>query len=271
MRRGLFLALPAGIGGKDREVFTTTYAAINTKEGILMRTVNGHKVMLQAHRGVSTDCPENTMVAFRASVEQGYDWIELDPKFTADNQCVVLHDRYLDRTARTPDGKKPPEKTPIESVTLAEARAYEYGSWHDAAFKGEQIPLLEDALLYAKEHNMPIKIDNVIQSFTDEQTEILFSIVEKTGMQHLAGFTTTKLDYLAKIVERFPDSVVHYDGVVDQETLDAVCALLKNNPLIVWLVHQNRLTTWCKMPPISEERVAMVREKGARVGAWIIE
>ena len=106
-----------------------------------MRTVNGHKVMLQAHRGVSTDCPENTMVAFRASVEQGYDWIELDPKFTADNQCVVLHDRYLDRTARTPDGKKPPEKTPIESVTLAEARAYEYGSWHDAAFFNMVRPL----------------------------------------------------------------------------------------------------------------------------------
>ena len=34
---------------------------------------------LQAHRGVSTDAPENTMAAFRMAVEQGYDIIEFDP------------------------------------------------------------------------------------------------------------------------------------------------------------------------------------------------
>ena len=31
---------------------------------------------LQAHRGVSTDYPENTMPAFAGAVEQGYDIIE---------------------------------------------------------------------------------------------------------------------------------------------------------------------------------------------------
>ena len=236
-----------------------------------MRTINGHKVALQAHRGVSTDCPENTMAAFRASVEQGYDWIELDPKFTKDNQCVVLHDRTINRTGRDKNGQSPAEKTAIIDLTLEQAREYEYGSWQDEAFKGEQMPLLEEALLYAKEHNMPIKIDNVIESFTPEQTEILFDIVEKTGMQGLAGFTCTKPEYLAGVVERFPDSVVHYDGAVDEEKLDVVCGLLKNNPLIVWLMYPNALTSWCKTPPITAERVAMVRSKGARVGVWIIE
>ena len=49
---------------------------------------------LQAHRGVSTDAPENTMAAFREAVRQGYEIIEFDPKFTKDNICVVLHDKY---------------------------------------------------------------------------------------------------------------------------------------------------------------------------------
>ena len=88
-----------------------------------MRTINGHKVALQAHRGVSTDCPENTMAAFRASVEQGYDWIELDPKFTADNQCVVLHDRTINRTGRDRNGQPVEEKTAIIDLTLAQAVA----------------------------------------------------------------------------------------------------------------------------------------------------
>ena len=41
---------------------------------------------LQAHRGVSTEYPENTMASFEAAVLQGYDVIELDPNYTADGQ-----------------------------------------------------------------------------------------------------------------------------------------------------------------------------------------
>ena len=55
---------------------------------------------LQAHRGVSTDAPENPMAAFRLAVEQGYDIIEFDPKYTKDDVCVILHDRTLNRTGR---------------------------------------------------------------------------------------------------------------------------------------------------------------------------
>lgn len=236
-----------------------------------MRTVNGYKVMLQAHRGVCTDCPENTMAAFRCAVKQGYDLIELDPKFTLDNQCVVLHDRNINRTGRTAQGEKIEEVTPINTLTLAQARELEYGSWHSAAHAGEQLPLLEEVLLFAKEQNIPLKIDNVIQSFTDEQTEILFSLVEKTGMAGLAGFTSTKVDYIAKVVERFPRATIHYDGPVDEAQLAAVSAVLKENPLIVWLPYPNRLTSWCTAPAVSTERVAAIRALGAKVGVWIIE
>ena len=236
-----------------------------------MRNVNGHQVALQAHRGVSTDRPENTMAAFRAAVEQGYDWIELDPKFTRDNVCVVLHDRTLNRTARTPDGGNPPEETKIADITFAQARQYEYGSWFAPGYAGEPLPTLEEALLYAKQAGIPVKIDNVIESFTDEQTRILFDIVEKTGMQSLAGFTCTRIDYLEKVVARFPEITIHYDGWVEEEKLTQVCAALKANPLIVWLPYPTYLNSWCKAPVVSAERVAMVRAKGARLGLWILE
>lgn len=44
----------------------------------------------QAHRGVGTEFPENTMPAFIAAAAQGYDYIELDPAFTADGKCVII-------------------------------------------------------------------------------------------------------------------------------------------------------------------------------------
>ena len=227
--------------------------------------------LMQAHKGVSTEAPENTMPAYRLAVEQGYDLIEADPKFTKDNVCVVLHDRTLDRTARTPDGKKPPEGLAIAEITYEEALTYEYGSWFAPEFAGEKIPTLEEALIYAKAHNIPVKIDNVIESFTPEQTEILFSIIEKTGMQNLAGFTCTRIDYLNAVVARFPEILIHYDGHVDPEKLDSVCAALSGNPLIVWLPYPSYLNSWCKAPVVSPERVALVRSKNARLGLWILE
>jgi len=236
-----------------------------------MRTVNGHSVALQAHRGVSTDRPENTMTAFRAAVEQGYDYIELDPKFTKDNVCVVLHDRTLDRTARTAEGEKAPEGLRIADITYAEACGYEYGSWFAPEYRGEKLPTLEEALVYARENGIPVKIDNVIESFTEEQTDILFGIVEKTGMQALAAFTCTKPEYLEKVVARFPATTIHYDGHVDAEKLETVCSILRVNPLVVWLPYPTYLNSWCKAPVVSDERVAMVREKGAKLGLWILE
>ena len=43
---------------------------------------------LQAHRGVSYEYPENTMIAYQAAIDQGYGIIELDPKYTADGKIV---------------------------------------------------------------------------------------------------------------------------------------------------------------------------------------
>ena len=58
----------------------------------------------QAHRGVGTEFPENTMPAFIAAVAQGYDYIELDPAFTADGKCVIMHDKSINRTCRDKKG-----------------------------------------------------------------------------------------------------------------------------------------------------------------------
>lgn len=234
-----------------------------------MRNINGHPVALQAHRGVSTERPENTMAAFRAAVEQGYDVIELDPKFTLDDKCVVLHDRTLMRTAR--DAQGAPVNAAIAEITFEAARGYDFGSWFAPKYAGESIPLLEDVLIFASEHRAALKLDNVIESFTPAQTQILFDLVERTGMEQLAGFTCTKPEYICAVAERFPRSVIHYDGPVDESRLSCLRTLVKSNPLVVWLPYPNKLTDWCAAPAVSAERAELVRRIGARLGVWIIE
>ncbi len=236
-----------------------------------MREMYGKQVALQAHRGVSTDCPENTMAAFLAAAAQGYDIIELDPKFTKDNVCVVLHDRTLARTGRNADGTKIEGEIKIAEITVAQARGYEYGSWHAAEYAGEMIPTMEEALRFAAAQKIPLKIDNVLESFTDEQLEILMDLVEKTGMEELAGFTCTKMEVIEKIVARFANCPIHYDGLVNAEILEKVCGVLRENPLVVWLPYPTPLNEWCKLPSVSDELVALVRAQGAKLGLWILE
>ena len=89
-----------------------------------------------AHRGASGDAPENTLAAFHLAVEQGADGIELDVRLTRDGVPVVIHDRTIDRTT-SGSGK-------VGTLTLAEVKRLDAGSWFSPAHKGEQIPTLDE-------------------------------------------------------------------------------------------------------------------------------
>ena len=52
-----------------------------------------------AHRGSSSQSPENTLEAFQLAIDQGADGIELDVQLSADGQVVVCHDETIDRTS----------------------------------------------------------------------------------------------------------------------------------------------------------------------------
>ena len=226
--------------------------------------------LLQAHRGVSSEYPENTLAAFRASVEQGYDLIEMDPKYTADGKFVILHDGSLKRTGRDKDGNAQDLK--IREITLAQAQEFEYGSWFSEQFKGEKIPLLSDVLDFAAEHpQIPIKIDNCWEKFPDDlRAAFLDEIAARGEAASSIGFTCRTLECLAQAAEKFPRAVLHYDGAaLDAETLDRVKEIAAGHRLIIWVCYDNELTGWFKGPKANAELCDFVRTYG-EVGVWIL-
>ena len=90
-------------------------------------------------------------------------------------------------------------------------------------------------------------------------------------MGEMLGFTCVSLSYLEQVAARFPQAAIHYDGPVDEARLAEIAPRAKGHRLIVWMPFENRLTSWCRMPPLSEERVRLARKLGAQVGAWILE
>lgn len=91
-----------------------------------------------AHRGDSSNAPENTMAAFDAAVKRGADEIETDVRVTKDGVAVLLHDANLFRTT----GKE----AEVKDLSFEEIRQLDAGNFSTEKFKNTRIPSLDEAL-----------------------------------------------------------------------------------------------------------------------------
>ena len=91
-----------------------------------------------AHRGASSDAPENTLAAFQLAWEQGADAIELDVHRTKDGRLVVIHDSDTRRTTG--------ERGAVAQQSASVLRQFDAGSWKGARWRAERLPLLEEVL-----------------------------------------------------------------------------------------------------------------------------
>jgi len=105
-----------------------------------------------AHRGISARYPENTLAAFIGAIDAGAHMIELDVCLSKDRHLVVIHDETVDRTTNGTG--------PVKTLTLAQLRQLDAGSWFDPRFHAERLPTLAQVLDTVKGHllvNIEIK------------------------------------------------------------------------------------------------------------------
>jgi len=88
-----------------------------------------------AHRGLSKDYPENTMLAFKKALESGADGIETDLRLSLDEEVILFHDANLKHITGH-------DNTP-EALSLAELKKLDAG-------EGECIPSLDELLQLTK-------------------------------------------------------------------------------------------------------------------------
>ena len=102
--------------------------------------------LVVAHRGASSEAPENTLAAVRRALGQDVDVVEVDVQRTKDGALVVLHDATL---ARTTDVRRLfPRRSPwlVSDFTFDEVRRLDAGGWCAPLFAGEQVPTLEQVV-----------------------------------------------------------------------------------------------------------------------------
>lgn len=97
------------------------------------------RVGVIGHRGGDFCCtPDNTLASVRSAISNNVPVIEIDTRLSADGVCVLMHDTTVDRTT---DGTGA-----VSSMTVAQLRTLDAGSWFSPDFAGERIPTAAEVM-----------------------------------------------------------------------------------------------------------------------------
>lgn len=145
-----------------------------------------------AHRGYSSIAPENTLPAYKLAKQNGFSYAETDISFTSDGVAVCLHDATIDRTS---DGTGN-----IGSLTFAQVREYDFGSWKSSAYAGTLIPSFEEFILLCRNIGLHpyIELKNN-GGYTQAQIESLVDVVEEYGMKGKVSWISFSSSYLTYV------------------------------------------------------------------------
>jgi len=130
---------------------------------------------IYAHRGASGTHPENTLPAFKEAAQLDIHGVELDVHLTKDGELVVIHDETIDRTSNGSGY--------IKDLTMADLRAFDFGSWFSADFAGVSIPTLEEVLKVYQGSNHYVNIELKSDVFAYEgMGEKVLHVIEDLNM-----------------------------------------------------------------------------------------
>jgi len=147
------------------------------------------------HRGYNQEAPENTIPAYKLSVEHGFKFVETDVRFTSDNVPVLLHDATVDRTS---DGTGN-----IADMTYAQVSELDFGSWKSSTYTGTKIPTLEEFIIFCKNTNIYPYLEMTAQ-YTTEQIKVAYDIIKKYGMECAVTWIGANVTALTEIVNIDP-------------------------------------------------------------------
>ena len=137
-----------------------------------------------SHRGESVDAPENSLAAFKLSLERNTDGMECDVHLTADGQVVVCHDGNTLRT-----GSK---FLPVEGSTYAELQQIHISGALEDIYPDEKIPLLSETFQYLgknREYYIELKgsdsVNTIVEDSGVDFRQIIFISFSETLIREI--------------------------------------------------------------------------------------
>ena len=196
----------------------------------------------RSHRGGVYYTPENTMPAFRAALDEGFDHIETDPILTKDGVVILFHDGVLQRVLRNTDGSKITDERRVTEFTYDEIMKYDAGLAKGEAFRGTKVPKLEELLALVEGKDVLICLDKFIKQHDGEELDDFFALLNRYDAK--VSFLVETMEQIEKVQSRMPDARIDWDGPSTDEVLKEVTARVKDENLVVWLYLDKPNFSW---------------------------
>ncbi|MBL6773959.1 MAG: hypothetical protein ISQ26_00925 [Candidatus Puniceispirillum sp.] len=204
-----------------------------------------------AHRGMSGQYPENTLIAFDAVRHAGLKWIETDISMLSDETLIVFHDEVQGRTVA---GNKLISDVKWEDFENADA-----GLWKGDQFVGQEVLRLETLLSWAKMHDMTLILEMKCHGNREYRSAELLASSLQSGPKVtiiVSSFNTDFLRYFRVFAPHIRIASIHSFFPEDLN-------FLKTN-LAVEAVHLDR-----KLISRSAD-VMLFHQQGIKIRAWTV-
>ena len=163
--------------------------------------------LISAHRGASSEHPENTLRALRAAIGR-CDFMEVDVEISSDCVAIIIHDATLGATTNVKEFEKYSDRKPYRvcDFTYEELKELDYGTWYDGKF--EPLFTLSDLLLFIKENQVfvNIEIKDMHKNFSDKQVvSIIQKELEQMDVNNFIMFSSFRHQYLPLCKDIMPN------------------------------------------------------------------
>lgn len=182
---------------------------------------NNRLPLVVSHRGYSALAPENTIPSFLLAAEAGTDGIEIDIRITKDNQLVVIHDDYLNRTTNCTGSLYDYTYADLSDCDASYVRGKDFPQ-----YRGTRIPLFSEVLQLAINYSIFVVIDyksiapiatgvkEVLQNYPSMSSQVIGSCWYPWQINDFAvNLTTSPKQFLSSgintsIIPDFWDTVI---------------------------------------------------------------
>lgn len=149
------------------------------KESAEMKQQNydadGDFVRSIAHRGFSSEAPENTAPAFILAKKKGFNYVETDIQVTADGKYVCVHDELCSKYT------KGSLLNAVSTYTLAELQAQDWGAWKSEKWRGTKILTFEEFVALCKRLSLNMYIE-LKYEHSEADVEYYINHLKKLGV-----------------------------------------------------------------------------------------
>ncbi|MBQ9197065.1 MAG: glycerophosphoryl diester phosphodiesterase membrane domain-containing protein [Clostridia bacterium] len=157
---------------------------------------------ITAHRGDSAHSPENTMAAFQTAWDNGADWIELDVRQSSDGMIYCMHDSTFTRVTGV--------KKQSWELSWNEISQLDAGSHFSAEFAGEKLPLLAEAIDFARQCGVRLNIELKPTAHDDHLEQAVAQLILENDFAEQCVVTCQRYDALKRIKEYAPELTTVY-------------------------------------------------------------